>query len=142
MAIFRRQNSSQTPSNVSQVEYQQSDGRRWPMLFAALAAALLIALALFYGGRWVYRSIFGSDPQTPTPIQPTRENGLQPQNTAPPAQNPTPSPTPRSNPPSPSPTQLPNNGPGNVMAVFVTTSLAAAGLHYIISLRRSQRLQG
>ena len=136
MALFRRQDSTQTPSNVSQIEYQQSDGRRWPMLFAALAAALLIALALFYGGRWVYRSIFGDDTPAPAPVQPTRENGLKPQTTEPPLN---PSPSPKSNTPAPTPSQLPNNGPGNVVAIFITTSLAAAGLHYIISLRRGEQ---
>lgn len=32
--------------------------------------------------------------------------------------------------------QLADTGPGNVAAVFIASSLAAAGLHYIISLRR------
>lgn len=31
---------------------------------------------------------------------------------------------------------LPNSGPGNVAAIFAGSALAAAGLHYIISLRR------
>jgi len=34
---------------------------------------------------------------------------------------------------------LPNNGPGNVLGVFAGSALAAAGLHYIISLRRANR---
>lgn len=33
-------------------------------------------------------------------------------------------------------TKLPNNGPGDTAAIFAGASLAAAGLHYIISLRR------
>jgi cytoskeletal protein RodZ len=34
---------------------------------------------------------------------------------------------------------LPNNGPGDVARIFIGASLAAAGLHYIVSLRRSIR---
>ena len=33
--------------------------------------------------------------------------------------------------------EVPDTGPGNVLALFVGASLAAAGLHFIISLRRS-----
>ncbi|HET7529191.1 MAG TPA: hypothetical protein VFJ84_03115 [Candidatus Saccharimonadales bacterium] len=32
--------------------------------------------------------------------------------------------------------KLPNNGPGNVVGLFAGSAIAAAGLHYIISLRR------
>ena len=32
--------------------------------------------------------------------------------------------------------QIANTGPGNVVAIFIGSSLAAAGLHYIISVRR------
>lgn len=32
---------------------------------------------------------------------------------------------------------VPNTGPGNVAAVFITASLAAAASHYIVSLRRA-----
>jgi cytoskeletal protein RodZ len=35
--------------------------------------------------------------------------------------------------------KLPNNGPGSTVAIFAVSSLAAAGLHYIISLRRSSK---
>ncbi|MBX4190828.1 hypothetical protein KW794_01950, partial [Candidatus Saccharibacteria bacterium] len=41
-----------------------------------------------------------------------------------------------SSPSSNSGKSLPNNGPGNVIAIFAGSTLAAAGLHYIISLRR------
>jgi uncharacterized membrane protein YgcG len=35
--------------------------------------------------------------------------------------------------------QITNTGPGNVVAVFAISSLATAGLHFIISLRRQAR---
>jgi cytoskeletal protein RodZ len=35
---------------------------------------------------------------------------------------------------------LPNNGPGDVAALFAGATLAAAGLHYIISLSRANKL--
>jgi cytoskeletal protein RodZ len=42
----------------------------------------------------------------------------------------TPSPTTQ---PSPQPTSLPNNGPGEVAALFIGTSVVAAGLHYAVA---------
>ena len=41
--------------------------------------------------------------------------------------------------PSSNPSQVSNTGPGNVAAIFVGTSLAVAGLHYLISVRRFAR---
>lgn len=41
--------------------------------------------------------------------------------------------------PSPSPSNLPNNGPGDVAALFVGSSLIAGGLHYMVSQRRASR---
>ena len=131
MALFKRQSSN--PSEVSQVEYNQPSGRRLPMLFIALAVALLVALALFYGARWVYRSIFDSDEPEPVSVQTTGDSTLSPQENATPQPSPTPTTT-----PTPNPNALPNNGPGDVAAIFAGTSLAAAGLHYIISLRRQR----
>lgn len=37
--------------------------------------------------------------------------------------------------------KLPNNGPGDVIGIFVSTTFAAAGLHYIVTLRRSNRVK-
>lgn len=128
MALFGRKNSDQGGNGVSQIEFQNSNERRWPLLLAALAAALLIALALFYTGRWAYRSIFGNDEPNPKPVQPTNTN-LNPQQPA------KPQPTPAPAPPPPT-SQIPDSGPGDVMALFVGTTLAAAGLHYIVSVRR------
>lgn len=105
----------------------------WLRLVVYGLAAFVVAIALVFGGRWLYRSIHHSPgqvvqqpsntPKLTTPKSPpSPSSGSQtPSNT---------SPSPNSN------TKLPQNGPGDVVALFVGTSLAAAGLHYLFQLRR------
>ncbi|MBA3757983.1 hypothetical protein H0X09_03955 [Candidatus Saccharibacteria bacterium] len=139
MALFRRRNVDQSGNSLSQIEFNDTNERRWPMMLAALAAALLIALILFYVGRWAYRSIIGNDAE-PTPVAPIKQDssptqqGANPQSGTLPTQGSGPSPSP--NPPS----TIVDSGPGDIAALFIGTSLAAAGLHYVISLRRSARM--
>jgi hypothetical protein len=53
MAIFSRRSSTELPSE-SQVEYSNRSGRRWPVLVAYIVAALLVATAVVFAGRWIY----------------------------------------------------------------------------------------
>lgn len=136
MAIFRRKNSNIDTDGVSQIEFPSNTGRRWPMLFVALAAALIIALGLFYGGRWAYRSIFSDDEPAIPAEQTAKEDNTSTQPQATPQPTPAPSTSPGNGGAAATPDRLPNNGPGEVVALFIGTSLAAAGLHYIVTLRR------
>lgn len=148
MALLRRRSDE---TGVSQVEFNQPSERRWPLLLAYLLAAVLVALILVFGGRWVYRKVTNNEPApAPNPVQPAGTNlPAQPDTSresggSSPSPSPTPTPSTPSSPnpgtnqnPTPPSGQLPNNGPGDVIALFVGTSLAAAALHYIVSLRRS-----
>jgi hypothetical protein len=146
MAIFRR-NTSELPE--SQVEYSDASGaRQWIALAFYILLALAVAVLVVLAGRWVYHKVHNSSGPNPAPVAPqgvtqaplaspnTTKKALPPSST-----NKTPSPTPT--PPAPNrstttPGALPNNGPGDVVALFAAVSLAAAGLHYIVAIRRVQ----
>lgn len=135
MRLLRSRNPRNSSDGVSQIEFNQGQARPWPMLFAALAAALVIALVLFYGGRWAYRSIFNDEPAAPVVQQPRENNtstqpGVNPQPSTPQAGSQTTTPSTGSS------SELPNSGPGEVAALFVMSSLAAAGIYYVYQLRR------
>ena len=62
MGLFNRKKSDQSDVN----DYYASERRRrigmaWVLGVATLLLTLAIALALFYGGRWVYRTVFDDD---------------------------------------------------------------------------------
>jgi cytoskeletal protein RodZ len=149
MALFSRNSGTELPSE-SQVEYPNRSGRRWPVLVAYIIAALLVATAVVFIGRWIYHQT--SDSQNTSNVS-TKQGAKssnppaqQPAQTA--APNPTsnngaaPSPTAKNNtatpPPAPSTGSLPNNGPGEVVALFVGTSAIAAMLHYTVILKRTK----
>jgi cytoskeletal protein RodZ len=141
MALFKRDEPTNViPAAGSQVEVKSSGRPGWLILLAALVAVLIISTGLVFAGRWVYRSVHHKSAQPPVsqPVStnktayPKRPSGSGTQNT------PQPSPTTQ---PSPSASNnqtgsLPQNGPGNVVALFVGTALTAAGLHYLVNLRR------
>lgn len=59
-----RPDSPQVPAEVE--EYYQSTqkerrGVAWLLAFATLLLTLIIAVALFFGGRWLYRTVFGNN---------------------------------------------------------------------------------
>lgn len=181
MALFRRNKSANSPALPEEVnDYYQAEKRdrtwmAWLLALLSLAVTTLLIMALFFGGRWVYRKIRPSN----TPTAPIAGNQT----------NESPSSTPQggsNNPagntdsnqekakeeqrkkeeeekrkeqerarvnapanPSPNPTaqnpggtsgpattttpnansDLPGTGPGDVIAVFVLTSVAGALVH-------------
>jgi hypothetical protein len=101
---------------------------RWVVLALYAIAAFLVAVALVFGARWIYRSIHNNNEQTVKQPVSTNQNPQQP---APP--------TPTTNTPSQpnnSTNDLPNNGPGDVVALFIGSSAVAAGLHYLVWARK------
>lgn len=138
MRLLRSRNPKSSSDGVSQIEFNNNPDRRWPMLFAALAVALVIALGLFYGGRWAYRSIFGDDePTVPVVQAPKKDTTTTQPGATPQPPSPQTGGTPTASPNTgPSATEIPNSGPGEVVSLFIASSIAAAGLHYIFTLRR------
>ena len=147
MAIWSRRSDSELPA--SQVEYQETRERRWPTLLGYMLLALLVATAIVLSGKWLYNQFAGSADDTPKPVSiktdskkqtdSTNANKSEDKKAARSGSSSTSNGNSENNDnspsTSPSPTALPNNGPGQVIALFVSTSLAAAGLHYIITLR-------
>lgn len=108
-------------------ERQQHRGTAWLIGMGTLVTTLLLALVLFFGGRWAWRKVF--TPTQPTSQQPAQTQG--PVTKAGPSQPSTPpippKPTTKSS-PTPTPKTVattnhtPNTGPGSVLTVFILSS--------------------
>lgn len=125
-------------------EPENQNGRNWLRLIGMILAAIAVTILLIFAARWVYNTITDNDSRDGS-VQPADEDKLPPgpgeedrksndgsgssetPNTGDrqPATQ-----TPRAG------TQLPNSGPGHIAAVFAGSSLAGAGIHYLISRRR------
>lgn len=71
MALFRRKkNESVMPEEVRDFyasEQRDRKGMAWLLAIVTLIVTFLIAAALFFGGRWVYRTVFdNNDDPAPT----------------------------------------------------------------------------
>lgn len=162
------QPASNLPDEVQ--EYYQSGKRErvgvaWLLGIGTLCITLILAMALFFGGRWVYRKIANRNdkPNTTSQIGQNNQNkqnggssstnqGKQnptpstPQTTpstpTPAPTTPAPAPTttiPSTNQPSasqPAPTTVPNTGPGDVIAIAIATAVVSSAGFYIVQLRR------
>lgn len=163
------QPASNLPDEVQ--EYYQSGKRErvgvaWLLGIATLCVTLILAMALFFGGRWVYRKIANRNDkpnttsqigqnnqnkqnggnsstnqgkQSPTPSTPE----TKPSTPTPAPTTPAPAPTtiPSTNQPGtsqPAPTTVPNTGPGDVVAIFVLTTVVGTVGFYAYQLRRQQ----
>ena len=123
MAIFSRNSGTELPSE-SQVEYSNRSGRRWPVLVGYIIAALLVATAVVFIGKWIYNQTTNNSDNTSDTSssnqQSAKINQSQPPapSTAPKSSpgaagtTPTPSPSPSKKPVTPPSGNLPNNGPG------------------------------
>jgi uncharacterized protein HemX len=106
------------------------------VLLVLLAVVLVVLIVLF--ARWLYHATYhnsqttqtgtGSTSQANTSLK--KQSTNQTQASRP---NPNAATTPANNP------NLPNGGAGNVVAIFAGSTLAAAGLHYVINARRSNK---
>ncbi len=138
---FRRRNEVeetelQVPSEVQeyyQAERRERAGVAWLLGLGTLAVTILLAVGLFFGGRWIYRKVTNNDRPTTANTtnvnQPATENTPKPPETSstntnrsasPPAAPVTPTPSPNTNSsapsspstPTPSPTPAPSAQPG------------------------------
>jgi cell division protein FtsN len=118
-------------------------GQNWlRLLVAGLIGVILVILIVLFA-RWVYHKTHHKVQPAPTVSQNTpakasnnnNVSGAQPSNNSSSQSSGNPSNTTGTS-GSTSNTQITNTGPGDVAAIFAGTALAAAGLHYIISIRR------
>lgn len=126
---------------VEKSEHGQSIVR----ILASILVGLILIVLIVLLARWIYHKAHHSTVVTPpvttqnTPeTSPNRPaSGAQPSSGTPQTASPNNSPgtTPNSS------TQITNTGPGDVAAIFIGVTLAAAGLHYILSIRKFSRDQ-
>lgn len=97
-----------------QAERRERVGLAWLLAAGTLVVTVLIGLALFFGGRALYRHFNKSStkPPTATTQKPATQKPAPqtpaPSTSTPPPSNPTPPPT---TPPQPTPTEVPRTGP-------------------------------
>jgi hypothetical protein len=118
-------------------------GQTWLRILAAILIGLVLVVLIVLLARWIYHKSHHSV-QTPpaTSLKSGDQSNLkvsggdQSQDIS--GSTSKTGSSNASTPPSNSPgsPQITNTGPGDVVAMFVGTSLAAAGLHFIVSLRR------
>jgi cytoskeletal protein RodZ len=161
MWLFNRRQKQQTgvPQEIQdyyQTERRERVGLAWLIALATLVVTVLVALGLFYGGRWAYRSVFKKDNKPTTTVvenndkstatnENTSNSGTSSTNTD--QSNPAPAPAPTGStgttttPQTPGMTAgrstgLPNTGPGDVIAIFVVTALTGMIAHRLVTTRR------
>lgn len=148
MALFSRKKTDETPNIAPELEnYYQAENRRrtwlaWVLGFATLAVTVLVALGLFFGGRYAYQKITKKSPNPTNTSQtentenavddesssntPADSSSTQSTNTSPSTNTNNATPTPTTNQTN---TNLPNTGPSDIIAVFVAVSMLAYILH-------------
>lgn len=145
MALFNRRNRVDAPEVTPELDsYYKAESREktwmaWLLGLGTLVVTILLALALFFGGRWVYRKV-RNEPAKVTTVQ--TESGLEDlsKGSAPNTSETSPtdntntgtsgtSPTAPSNGASSRSTDLPNTGPTDTLAIFVAVSVLAYVAH-------------
>lgn len=162
---FRRDNSDSENLPTEIKEYYQTERRErvgvaWLLALGTLVLTLILATGLFFGGRWAYRKIAGTDKpakvsQTETSEQSDTQGETStqeassttdttatsstststPSNTT---QSPTPTTTPTPQPAVAVSTTLPNTGPSEVIGVFASVTAAGTVAHSVMLGRRKR----
>jgi hypothetical protein len=108
-------------------------------ILAWIIGVAIIAFLIVLLARWIYhKSHHAVQPapavtkKLPASSNSSNKTPARPQTSTPAPSSPSPS---NSAPPN---SNLPNSGPGQTAAIFASTSLAAAGIHYIVASRRSR----
>jgi cytoskeletal protein RodZ len=140
---------SAPPPIVTQTRARE--GRPWLALLVYLIIALAVAAIIVLGGRWVYHKV-RNEPAQETATTSTNKTAEQKaategeksqssssskKNSASSAGQSSSSESQSSSNSSQDAEELANTGPGQVVALFVTVTLAASGLHYIYRLRQT-----
>jgi cytoskeletal protein RodZ len=129
------------PANPPREVGRSNAGILRAILLILLAVVLIVLIVLF--ARWLYHKAHNNSQATQTGTNTTSQTStsLPKQSASQPQSNSktTPNSGSSSAPTNSNNNNLPNGGAGNVIAIFAGASLAAAGLHYIISLRHFSR---
>jgi cytoskeletal protein RodZ len=149
-AVEKRRDCGPVPQDVAEpksksLQTQSQDGQSLIQLFVMILGAIVLVILLVLFARWIYHKVHhNSEPTSVTTSQQAKENessnsqqgaNSQSSNSSN-SSGSNNSGSSSSNSSGSSNNSLPNNGPGNVIAIFAGSTLAAAGLHYIISVRR------
>lgn len=172
MAIWpfnRKKNQSvdlpQEVQDYYQAEKRERVGVAGLLALGTLLVTIVLAIGLFFGGRWVYRTVFDNDdnqvaqednndeadeasttndsetePHEHEDGEEHAEDEDEAETPAPaPAPTPTPAPTPEPSPtatPNTAANDLPDTGPGSTATLFVATVVIAGGAHYAFSRQK------
>jgi cytoskeletal protein RodZ len=126
------------PQEKVVLPHQKEDGQSLVQTIVMIIGAIILIILLVLFARWVYHKVNSDQSDTagtsqlpPESSSPSSQSGVstQPSTSSTPSAGST-APTTNQN------GQIANTGPGNVVAIFAGSTLAAAGLHYIISLRK------
>jgi uncharacterized membrane protein YgcG len=133
-------------------------GQSWPRILAGVLLAIVLIILVVLLARWIYHRSHHAVQTPPAASQSQKlnasgssESGVQSDNSGTSSGSSSGSSSNSgsssssssgggsSSSSNPNSSKISNTGPGNVAAVFVGTTLAAAGLHYLISVRRFAR---
>ena len=120
-------------------------GQAWIRIAAATVVAVILVILIVLLARFIYHKAHNHAGPAPAVTQNTPAiSNNNPKTSPAPAASPTPSSS-NSNGANTgqnagsNSSKISNTGPGNVVAIFAGASLAAAGLHYLVSVRRSAK---
>lgn len=116
---FKRSNSQNADLPTEVKDYYQAENREkrslaWLLAFGTLVVTVLLALAVFFGGRWIYRKVANKPTTTNPTSHPAGQPTQTPQNGAAPSGSTTPTPTGQTSTPTasqPTPATTPRTGP-------------------------------
>jgi cytoskeletal protein RodZ len=123
-------------------------GQTWLRILVAILVGLVLVVLIVLLARWIYHKSHhavegtsNTSQQSAAKSSAKNASGAQPatkgSGASQPAGNSSGSAATRPSTNSTSPnSQITNTGPGDIAAIFISTSLAAAGLHYIVNIRR------
>lgn len=127
------------PPIISQIR-TRGESRQWIMLFIYMLIALIVAAGVVLGGRWVYNQVRDNEPAKETatttdkaPEAPSTSSNQTGASSEEDSDQFTPAPPGTSS----LDRELADTGPGEVIALFIGSTVVAMGLHYIVNLRRS-----
>jgi hypothetical protein len=128
-----------TASRTLNADHVETHRTRPPLLrlLAGILAILIIAALLVLGARWIYHKTHHTVKPAPANTKSLPRIPAGSTNKTSPSSPQTAGSTSKSSPAAGTKTPITNTGPGDVVAIFVGAGLAAAGLHYVWSLRRS-----
>jgi cytoskeletal protein RodZ len=128
------------PADPVVLPHRREEGQSLVQTIIMVIGAIILVILLVLFARWLYHKVHNGDqsttggttqlPESSSPQQSQSALNQQLDNQS------NPSPNSGSSSSNQNGKTITNTGPGNVAAIFAGSTLAAAGLHYIISLRR------